>query len=120
MNRYSEKRLGFSLIAIGSIMAMAVLANSPDPIENKVEKHKTLHSVRCYTLQEMTDEQLELTAYRHNRELIAVDIKGDRHTLDLREKLDAESRKKAVDFVCNMHIDEKRAEEIYNNYEVVF
>lgn len=119
MNPITEKRIGFSLIAIGSIMAVAVMANSPDPIEEQTEKHKTLQSVRCYTLQEMTDEQLELTAYRHKGELIAVDIHGNGHILDLREKLDAESKKKAVDFVCNMYIDEKRAEEIYNNYEVV-
>lgn len=119
MNPITEKRIGFSLIAVGSIMAVAVLANSPDPIEEQVEKYKTLQEVRCYTLQEMTDEQLELTAYRHNRELIAVDIHGDGRILDLREKLDAESKKQAVDFVCNMQIDEKRAEELYNNYEVV-
>lgn len=111
--------LGLGLIITGIVMSIAVMANSPKTDEMTLERYKSLESVRCYTLQEMTDEQLELTAYKHDRMLIAVDNLGDGRILDLRERLDAESKKQAVDFACNLHRIEMQKEQEMQSSPVV-
>lgn len=103
MNQLSQLTLGICLIVGGTITSLAVLANSSNISDETVKKYETLHTVQCYTLQEMTDEQLELTAFKNDGMLIATDITGEGRILDLRDRLDAEAKKQAVDFTCNLH-----------------
>lgn len=95
--------LGTGLIITGFSMAVAAMTGDINETQTTRLIDQDLTKVRCTTLQEMSDSELELTAYANGRALIAIDNIGDAYLLDLRERLDAESQRYALDMACSWH-----------------